>query len=505
MVGTDQRTLAAPTARTPADSRGRARRWAAWLGRLLVAHWPLVIVLTAGATLRAMVIYAYWPAFWFADDSRQYLIAMHDLRPGVTGRANGIGYPALLRVLSHTGSLAVVAILAHLAMLVLAVGIYALLRRRGVVNWLAAAATLPTLFDERQLVAEHYILSDTMFIFLVVSALIVLLTWELPGVLAHAGVGLLLAAAALTRTVGVCLLVIVAAYLLIRWVGWRRFAAFGLTVLVTFGGYLLWNHAETGSYAMSPKQGRFLYSRVASIADCGQLELTAEQRTLCPKEPLGQRPERGDYYVWLDPQLKQIPDTQDDRFAEFASAVIHQQPLDYAGLVAGDLAKYLLPGQEFGPKTRCLARWSTFPQQLGVKPPVCQPFTASSDGFDPNPASVKTDRSVPLQNTLHAYSEYVRTPATALGLAVLLAVVAVVFRPRRGRLRDGLDSLLLVGCGLALLVVSVATSMFSIRYGVPPLTLMAMGGALAVHRIVSTFLRSPPPPSSGRRSDAELA
>ncbi|MGH3624565.1 MAG: hypothetical protein ACRDQ5_22720 [Sciscionella sp.] len=495
MLDSDQRTLgteapaagAAGAVGPAADGSSGRGRWGARLGRLLAAHWPLVIVLTGGAVLRAMVVYAYWPAFWFSDDSRQYLIAMHDLRPGVTGRANGIGYPTVLRILSHTHSLAVVAIVQHLAMLVLAAGIYALLRRRGVVNWLAAAATLPTLFDERQLVTEHYVLSDTMFIFLVVSALILLLWQERPGVLAHACVGVLLVAATVTRTVGVSLLAVVALYLLVRWVGWRRLAAFGLTVLVTFGGYLLWNHAETGSFAMSPKQGRFLYSRVGSIADCGQLELTASQRALCPERPLGQRPDRGDYYVWLDPELKQIPDTQDYRFAGFASAVIHQQPLDYAGLIAGDLAKYLLPGQEFGKQTRCLARWSTFPPQLGTKRPVCQPFTASSEGFDPNPASVRTDRSVPLQNTLHTYSQHVRTPASALGLAVLLAVAAVAWRPRRGRLRDGLDSLLLVGCGLALLVVSVATTMFSIRYGVPPLTLIAMGGVLATHRIVRTF------------------
>jgi hypothetical protein len=456
------------------------------LTTFLRTHWLMIIVLVAGAVLRAGVQYAYWPAFWFATDSRKYINAVHDIRPGGNGGANGIGYPLLLRALSLTDSLAVVAIVQHVAMVVLAAGVYALLHRRGVNRWLAAAATLPLLFDERQLVTEHYVLSDALFVFLLVGGMIVLLWQERPGVVAHVVVAAMLVAAAATRTVGVAMLALVAVYLLVRWVGWARLLAFGLTVLVLFGGYLAWNHAETGSFAMSAKQGRFLYSRTAQIADCSKLRLTPAQRTLCPDEPLDARPERGDSYVWLDKETKQIPDSQDPLFAAFAREVIVQQPWDYAELVLRDLGKYLLPGQEIGPKTRCLALWSTFPPDLGADPPVCQPFTAASNGFDPDPADYKTDRHLPLQNVFYVYSQYVQTPAAVLGACVLITLVALAWRPRQGRYRDALDAALLVSAGIGLLLISVATTLYSIRYGVPPLTLMVMGGVLALHRLAGS-------------------
>lgn len=455
------------------------------LAAFLRRHWLMLLVLGAATALRVLIQYAYWPAFWFATDSRKYLTAMSDIAPGGTG-ANGVGYPVLLRLLSVFDSLAAVAIVQHAAMLGLAVGIYLLLRRRGLAGWLATVATVPLLFDERQLVTEHYVLADALFILLLLGAFLVLLWRPEPGAGALAVVGALLVAAAVTRTVGVGVLVLVAAYLLLRRVGWRRIGGYLLTVLLIFGGYLVWNVAETGGAALSEKQGRFLFSRTAQVADCRILRLTPEQRALCPREPLDARPERGDAYVWLKPEYKRIPDSHDPVFGGFARAVITQQPADYLGLIGADLAKYLLPAQSFGPQTRCLASWSTFPPDLGERAPVCQPFTASSVGFDPEPASPRTDRQVPMQDFLHEYSQHVRVPPAALGGIVLLTVLALVCWPKRAGYRDALDAALLVGTGLALLVVSLATTLFSIRYGVPPLTLFAVGGALAAHRLAAS-------------------
>ncbi|MGH3624298.1 MAG: hypothetical protein ACRDQ5_21345, partial [Sciscionella sp.] len=279
----------------PEQPRG-ARRAAHGLVDFLARHWPFLLALLGGVIVRALVTAAYWPAFWFQADSRMYLHASTHLRPGAYGGANGLGYPALLRLLSVTDSLAVVALVQHLAALGLAVASYAFLRKRELPGWLATAATLPLLFDARQVGLEHYLLSDTMFLVLVVGGLLLLARRQRPGYRACVAAGAMLGLAAVTRTIGVGVLGIAAVYLLVRWVGWRRVAVFALTVLVAFGGYLAWNHAETGSFALSSKPGKFFYSRTAQIADCAALRLSAAQRRLCPDEPLGQRPERGDYY-----------------------------------------------------------------------------------------------------------------------------------------------------------------------------------------------------------------
>ncbi|MGH3624564.1 MAG: hypothetical protein ACRDQ5_22715, partial [Sciscionella sp.] len=223
------------------------------------------------------------------------------------------------------------------------------------------------------------------------------------------------------------------------------------------------------------------------IADCAALRLSAAQRRLCPDEPLGQRPERGDYYIWNDRDVARAPDALAGSFAE---EVIRQQPWDYVTLVLHDTGRYLLPGMSMGPATRCLAGWSMLPADPSRDPPLawrCMPFIASSDGFSPDPVPPAETSHNSLQNVLRGYSEWVYTPHVALGLGVLLAVVALFWRPRRGRWRDGLDAALFAGTGLALLVAGVASSLYSIRYGIPTITLIAVGGALALYRLHQAF------------------
>lgn len=476
-----------PAGEIPPAQTGRAGRAVSGLAGFVSRHWLFLLALLGGIVIRMLVTVAYWPAFWFQADSRMYINASAHLRPGVYGGANGLGYPAVLKLLSVTHSLAVVALLQHLVVLGLAVLSYVFLRRRGLPGWLATVATLPTLFDARQVGLEHYILSDTLFLILLTGAFLLLAWWDRPGYPACVLAGLMLSAAAVTRTVGVGVLGIVAGYLLVRRVGFRRIVVFALSCLVAFGGYLAWNHAETGSFALASKPGKFLYSRTAQIADCSRLRLTDAQRELCPDEPLGARPERGDYYIWNDHSVAKAPDAL---AGSFAKAVIDQQPWDYAKLVLHDTGRYLLPGMSMGPATTCLAGWSMLPADPSRKPPLawrCMPFIASGDGFSADPVPPARTEHNNLQDFLHGYSKWVYTPHAALGLGVLLAVLALFWRPRHGRWRDGLDAALFAGTALAMLVVGVSTSLYSIRYGIPPITLIAIGGTLALYRLHQAF------------------
>ena len=102
---------------------------------------------------------------------------------------------------------------------------------------------------------EHAVLSDLMFIFLVVAAVVTLL-WS-PGpasARAAAGASRLLALAALTRSVGVPLLLLVLVYLALR-----RSACAGSPLggrwPVPLALYASWYQADHGRFALSGTDG----------------------------------------------------------------------------------------------------------------------------------------------------------------------------------------------------------------------------------------------------------
>lgn len=460
-------------------------------------HWLIILLLTAGAVVRALVMRAYPPAFWFMADSRLYIAVSGDVKPGGPGAANTIGYPFFLRLFRWTDSFAVVTAVQHLLGLGLGALLYVFLRRRGLPGWLAALGVAPVLLDGRQITLEHYLLGEAVFTVLLTGAILLLLWRERPAWMLCASAGVLVTAAALTRSVGVGICGVLLVYLLVRRVGWKQVVAYGLVVATLLVGYMSWNEAETGKFGLSNAQGRYLYARTAIIADCAKLELTDEQRKLCPPEPLDQRPERADYYLWVSPILHPYGNDQDAFVGTFAKAVITQQFGDYLGSVLKDVSKYLVPGtQAMGPPMTCLSNWWTMPADLrdtGAPDSRCKPLLASGDRFLADPADPRLAPSSPSRELLSDYSRLVRVPAWVLGLSVLLAFAALVWRVRRGRWLDGLDAALLVGVGLAMMVVAVATSMYEPRYGVPSITLMSAGAALAVHRLRSTFSKTPEP------------
>ena len=140
---------------------------------LLREHWLFATVLLAAALLRVLVILAVRPAEIYWSDSYEYLqFGVHpkpamDLHPG--------GYGSFLWLLHPFHSLRLIVVLQHLMGLTSGLMIYMVLRRRSVPTWGAVLATLPTLFDIELVHLEHAVLSDTLFTFLIVSAVTVVL------------------------------------------------------------------------------------------------------------------------------------------------------------------------------------------------------------------------------------------------------------------------------------------------------------------------------------------
>ncbi|WP_246063774.1 hypothetical protein [Nonomuraea longispora] len=213
------------------------------------------------------------------------------------------------------------------------------MRRRSVPGRVAAIATVPLLFDASFLRLETGILSDTQFILLVAAGLAVLMWSPQLSVRAVTGAGLLFAAAALTRTIALPLLLLVVLVLAVRRVGWRPVGALALAGVLPLAVYAGWYAQHHGRFAISGADGVALWARTMTFADCARIQPPPSLARLCPN---GTKVDAASEYVWAPgASLNPLPG---DRFAyndlarAFAVRAILAQPLDYLGNVARDTA-----------------------------------------------------------------------------------------------------------------------------------------------------------------------
>ncbi|WP_462187971.1 MULTISPECIES: hypothetical protein [unclassified Frankia] len=489
--------LYGPNARRRAS--GPASAQPARPARPVTRHLPFAVLLVAGMTLRVVTGHAYRPAFEFNGDSYAYLRlstlhAPDPMRPA--------GYPAFLRLLSHTGDLWWVTVVQHVAGLAPGVGIYVLLVHRRVAAPVAAIAAAPVLLDAYQLVLEHYVMAETLFAILLVAAMIAL-TWSArPSVWACGLAGLLLGGAGLVRTIGVAMGVLAVGYLLLRRVGWLRSAAFAVMLAVPLVGYAGWFHTAHGKYALTGGDAVWMYGRVAPIAECDRLHLSTRQLVLCSPHPVTGRPDPS-YYVWNGNSPRWRLDMPDDKrdalLRDFTRQVIRYQFGDYARMVGGEIAHYFAPGRPVGHRDWPDATWrfptGDEPRYLHNNEPLL--------GFHGD-APTRVIRK-PSAGFLRSYQRLVFTPGPALA-AMMIVTIAAIITPdrdrraspgnhstrRRGGLRDRAaedrrlraDMALLVAAGAATLIVPAATVCFDYRYLLPVLVLFPPAAALATRRFV---------------------
>ena len=314
--------------------------------RLIAGNRLFTLVLLPAALLRADAELGYRWQSWF-NDSFSYLQAAVTLTPGTTRPA---GYPVYLWLLSPAHSYLLVTVSQHLMGLGIAVMIYALARHRfGAPAWVAVLATLPVLYDGFEIQLEHLIMADTLFLFLALGAVTVLLWSPRPPARACLAAGLLLGLSATVRPTGLPLVAVFLLYLLIRFFReWRRLVtglvACGLAFAVPLAGYEGWYHSAHGEFALTDSSGVFLYSRVMTFADCSQLRLTPDLLPLCTTVPPGRRP-IAQAYIWTaasplrrlgHPEFSPVVNA---RAQQFAVRAIEGQPLDYARTVWDDTVR----------------------------------------------------------------------------------------------------------------------------------------------------------------------
>ncbi|GHH68416.1 hypothetical protein GCM10017673_17090 [Streptosporangium violaceochromogenes] len=495
---------------------GRARRHRWFLG-----------VLGAGVVLRVITMLGYRPALWFPD-SYTYVVTALKPRPDLVRPA---GYPMFLRLLEPFHSLTLVTAVQHLLGIGAGVLVYVTARRLRAPGWAAVLASVPSLLDAYQIELEHLLVSDTLFTVLVLSAVCLVLRsrTEHPGagagsaegtenaegaeppgaegadagrsgagrtgtaLLPALGIGLLLAAATLTRTVGLPLVAILALMLIHRERGRVATASVALAAAaLPILGYGAWFHSAHHRFGIVGANGVFLYAKTMTFADCAVMRPPADLAVLCDPRPPARRPPAQEYVWSQESPLVRLPGItfarETDALAgRFASLAIRSQPLDYLGSMAAELARSFTLGRPVYPDQEIYDHYE-FPS-VPPAPPGRYPAVVGAgfaQRYERGPIATRIVE--PYAGWMRAYQRVSALPGAAV-LAILLVPPAVgglrrLRAPRSGagRSRGAAEWVPPWTTAVVLLVMPAAVAEFDYRYVLPAVPLACLAAALAVSK-----------------------
>jgi len=455
--------------------------------------WAPALVLALAAAIRLAVALAYTPGLFYFD-SWLYL-GMTRAHPVLFAPDRPSGYPLLLKLsLSATGTVAAVPVLQHLAGLLTGLLVYVLVRRLGVPRWIAVTAMALVALDGYTIALEQHILPEALFSLALVASVAALLLagprWRI-ALLS----GALLACAILLRTAGLFAVPVWLAFLLFGPPSAARGRAAGVAALaLPLILYMSLHALATGQFALSESDGWFLYGRVASIGGCGQIAVPRAASLVCREPQLkgAQDPSEYVYSPYSPARIAFGPLSGDSSrvvaanaaLREYAFAAIEQRPGAYLRLVGSDFLRFFEPGASSPgredltlelPPADLLLYWDDPPLRRDLLPSY-RPVLKGSV-------------------LARAYVDRVRLPGWLLGALLLASLVrlAVALRSRTPQSRRTAGAiLLLAGVALAILLGSVASTAFRLRYLTPVAPLLVCAGALALSPTA-------PSPGSGRR------
>ncbi len=459
------------TARSPAANRSAAA--------FLTRHWLFVAVLIPAIMLRVVTMLGFRWVLWF-NDSYQYLQdAVGFPRPDPMRPS---GYSVYLWLLEPLHSFAAVTISQHLMGLGTGVMVYALLVHRfKVAPWIATLAAVPALYDAYQIQLEHLLMADTPFAFLVTAAITIVMWRPKPGIAQTASAGLLLGLAAVTRSIGLPLLVILVGYLLIRRVGLRVVAAAIIACAVPVGGYMLWFQSRYQEFAMTQSTGVFLYARVMAFADCSKFSLPPDEKALCTSVPPSHRMLSQEYIWSQDAPLRRFPPPEFSPLTNllakgFATRAIKAQPLDYARVTWDDTWRSFAWKRKVFPDPITYGEYVFASASHGPARAA-----ATGHGFGAHFAvpryvggSQITHVVAPYAGIMRGYQKYVLLPGTILGVLLAVGLGGMVIAWRR----IGGEILLPWTIAVAMIVIPAATAEFDYRYLLPAVPFACLASAM---------------------------
>jgi hypothetical protein len=480
-------------------------RQAGWrgirLGGMARRHWVLALLLTAGLVMRVLAMVAYRPALLYIDSIKYLYIA---------NGADPVGYRALLKPLLAIGNLDLVVAVQHLLGLAMAVGLYLLMRRRGVPRWLAALATAPILLDGYQLQNEQTIMPDTLFEALIVAGLVILLWQPRPSLWKLIGAGLALGASATVAQIGEVFILPALIYLVVAIPGWRAKLTKGAVVCVAFAlpivAYCSVSLADNGHFRLAYTGTNDLYGRIVLATNCQALSLPAYEQALCPTRQqalsLGIDGLEHDNVSPLRLYVPPLGTSVSHVVSNFNRRLERQDPGGIVLAIGKDAAKLFAVRRVQDAGDTPISRWQFqdhYPQyppyitithgqlQLAQQPTgVVQVLGQGQPFGGGNPVAVK-----PLATFLRAYQlDGGYTPGPVFLLAVVAGLIGSLAVARRrvtaAQRATATACLLVFTAGVAVLLGSDLFQ-FTWRYQLPALITLPPAGALGLTVIAGYF------------------
>jgi hypothetical protein len=290
--------------------------------------------------------------------------------------------------------------------------------------------------------------------------------------------GLLLALTSLVREVAPFTLPVALVYLIWMRAGWRALTAFVVAAVLPLLVYSALIDHRFHVFGMTATPGWTLYGRVAGFADCNGIKLEPAERRLC--ETSAQRashPTAPDWYIWgPSPAMREFhPDTQSiaqvaptNRVLEsFSRTMIVHHPLNFAGATLSDFVHYFTPGAV--PYNDAVSATS-LPRSPARE--ASSPATQRRD-LPGLKLKVKSPSGI-----VRAYRGVMHVPRPVLALLALAALWAVIVRVPARR-----EIFLFAASAVMLLLGTAATGGFALRYLLPAVPLLAIGGGTAVAQL----------------------
>jgi hypothetical protein len=440
----------------------------------------IVILLVIAVAFRIATMALYFPAVMMSVDSPRFArVSPPDIFGDYWMPA---GYAAFLKVLHVVSDQVWFSIaVQHLIGVAAGFTVYLAVRRLEVSPGLATLAAAVPLLSGDVLYLEHWFMSDVFLLDMTVFALAAAVYGLVPRMDTRWLVvsGSLAAAAALSRSVGTAVVLVIAGCAAC-WIrqGWRRRLIAGGAVVVgaavIFGGYLLAFEIKNGRYlGMTDMAGWNLYARVAPFADCSRFTAPPGTRVLCERTPPDRRfGALG--YVWdansvARRNFEPVGPKTGAPLESFAKQVILHQPGDYAVAVGTDLLRYVEPsaGSQRG--------YSGQGRELvsfGYRDPTIEKYVTSALAARYSGTGV----SAPGLHTLTVNQQLFRVDRLWLLVFLILTVVGIWVL--RGPTRLGVA--LFGATSVALYVLPTMTVSYDFRYGIPPGVLLAISGVIAL-------------------------
>lgn len=467
------------------STRGPARRLLRGLGRCLLGHGLFAVVLAGAVVIRWIAVRGFPSVLWFGDSNTYLEGALHfepsPLRPG--------GYSVFLWLLKPFHSFTAVLAAQHALGVLTGVMVYALVwrairaawPRRGV--WLpglvASLLSVPVLYDAYQIQLEHMLVSDGLFTFLLAAGITVAL-WKPRRMSWWAGAlaGLLISAAAMVRSVGMPMLIVLLVCMLVMRSGWRAMAATVAAAVIPVALYMSWFNAAHGKYAITTTDRIWLYGRTADFARCDIIKPDPEVAVLC-RDHLTPVPGTAPAFqaLWGDDSgFKKIPGWMynpkaNELAGEFAMAAITKQPGDYARVVVRDTFRSFEWERKPYPRKSTVEEYE-FPVGAALR---------DDHALRAYPYGGKTAQArvvEPYGEWMRDYQDWAFVRGPYLGVLMAVGLLGVLVRVRR----LGGEVLLPWSIALALLVVPAATADFDYRYVLPAIPFAALAAGLAFAR-----------------------